>query len=54
MTVKFASTPPLDKIRAAMSHSPKIKGEVSVQNLTGGGAANEVEIGTELRPTKRS
>ena len=32
MTVKFAYTPPLDKIRSAMSASPKIKGEVSVQN----------------------
>jgi preprotein translocase subunit SecF len=48
MTVKFASEPPLDKIRSAMSHSPAIHGEVSVQNITGGGATNEVEIGTEL------
>ena len=49
MTVKFAYPPPLDKIRAAMSHSQKIKGEVSVQNLTGSGAENEVEIGTEAQ-----
>ena len=45
MTVKFAYTPPLDKIRAAMSRSPKITGEVSVQNETS--AQNTVEIGTE-------
>ena len=37
-----------------MSHSPKIQGEVSVQNLTGGGASNEVEIGTEARRRERS
>ena len=38
MTVKFAYAPPLDKIRSAMSHSSKIKGEVTVQNFTGSGA----------------
>jgi preprotein translocase subunit SecF len=48
MTVKFASHPPLDKIRSAMSHS-EIKGEVTVQNFTGATAQNEVEIGTELQ-----
>ena len=42
MTVKFASEPPVDKIRTAM------KGDVTVQNISGGGAVNEVEIGTEL------
>jgi len=42
MTVKFASTPPVDQIRKAM------KGDVSVQNISGGGAVNQVEIGTEL------
>ncbi|HEY9141685.1 MAG TPA: protein translocase subunit SecF [Bryobacteraceae bacterium] len=47
MTVQFAYTPPLEKIRAAMSHSPKIKGEVSVQNVTSIGAQNTVEIATE-------
>jgi preprotein translocase subunit SecF len=47
MTVKFAYAPPLDKIRSAMSHSPKITGEVTVQNLTGSGSQNTVEIGTE-------
>jgi preprotein translocase subunit SecF len=47
MTVKFASQPPLDKIRAAMAHSPQIHGDVSVQDFKGG-TANEVEIGTEL------
>jgi preprotein translocase subunit SecF len=46
MTVKFASNPPLDKIRSAMS---QIKGEVTVQNFTGATAQNEVEIGTELQ-----
>jgi preprotein translocase subunit SecF len=49
MTVKFAYPPPLDQIRAAMGHSQKIKGEVSVQNITGSGAENEVEIGTEAQ-----
>jgi preprotein translocase subunit SecF len=49
MTVKFAYSPPLDKIRGAMSGSPKIKGEVSVQNETS--AQNTVEIGTEA-PTE--
>jgi preprotein translocase subunit SecF len=48
MTVKFAGPPPLDKIRSAMSHSSAIKGDVSVQNIYGVGAENEVEIGTEL------
>jgi len=47
MTVKFAYAPPLDKIRFAMSHSPKIKGEVSVQDVTSIGARDTVEIGTE-------
>src|SRR4051794_26096460 len=42
MTVKFASEPPVEQIRKAM------KREVSVQNISGGGAVNEVEIGTEL------
>jgi preprotein translocase subunit SecF len=42
MTVKFASTPPVEQIRKAM------KGDVTVQTITGGGAVNEVEIGTEL------
>jgi len=45
MTVKFSSNPPLEKIRTAMS---KI-GDVTVQNFTGAGAENEVEIGTELK-----
>jgi preprotein translocase subunit SecF len=49
MTVKFAYPPPLDRIRSAMSRSQKIKGEVSVQNLTGSGAENEVQIGTEAQ-----
>ena len=47
MTVKFASQPPLERIRNAMSSSQKIKGEVTVQNFTGSGAQNEVQIGTE-------
>ena len=49
MTVKFAYAPPLDEIRTAMANSQKIKGEVSVQNFTGSGAENEVEIGTEAQ-----
>ncbi|MGO9259562.1 MAG: protein translocase subunit SecF [Bryobacteraceae bacterium] len=53
MTVKFAGPPPLDKIRSAMSHSSRIKGDVSVQNFTGAGAENEVEIGTELADEKQ-
>lgn len=42
MTVKFASEPPVEQIRKAM------KGDVSVQSISGGGAVNQVEIGTEL------
>ncbi len=49
MTVKFAHQPPLEKIRSVMSNSGKIKGEVTVQNLTGSGAENEVQIGTEAQ-----
>jgi len=45
MSVKFAEAPPLDKIRGAMS---QIKGEVTVNELSGGGMQNVVEIGTEL------
>jgi preprotein translocase subunit SecF len=47
MTVKFASNPPLDQIRSALSK--KIKGEVTVQNFTDVAARNEVVIGTELQ-----
>jgi len=49
MTVKFAYAPPLDKIRAAMSRSSQIHGDVSVQNFTGGSAQNEVVIETQLQ-----
>src|SRR5258708_4399200 len=49
MRVKFASTPPLDKIRSAMGSSKQIHGEVSVQSFTGVGVENEVEIATELQ-----
>src|SRR2546422_8853547 len=49
MVGKFASDPPLDKIRSAMRNSPQIQGEVTVQNFTGATAQNEVEIGTELQ-----
>jgi preprotein translocase subunit SecF len=49
MVVKFASPPPLEKIRSAMRNSSQIKGEVSVQNFTGATAQNEVEIATELQ-----
>src|SRR4051812_46537959 len=44
MRVKFASEPPFEKIRSAMSKL----GDVTVQNFTGGGIQNEVEIGAEL------
>lgn len=46
MSVKFAETPPIEKIRSAMS---QIKGETTVNEFTGGGTQNEVEIGTELQ-----
>ncbi|HWC95547.1 MAG TPA: protein translocase subunit SecF [Candidatus Sulfopaludibacter sp.] len=47
MTVKFASTPDLQKIRSTMEHA--IKGEVSVVDFKGGTAVNSVSIGTELQ-----
>jgi preprotein translocase subunit SecF len=53
MTVKFSGPPPVDKIRSAMSHSSQIKGEVSVQNIYGSGAVNQVEIGTEIANEKQ-
>jgi len=46
MSVKFAGPPPIEKIRGAMS---QIKGETTVDEFTGGGTQNEVEIGTELQ-----
>jgi preprotein translocase subunit SecF len=46
MSVKFAGPPPIEKIRSAMS---QIKGETTVDEFTGGGTQNEVEIGTELQ-----
>ena len=46
MAVKFADRPPLDKIRSAMS---QIKGEITVNELSGGGMQNVAEIGTELQ-----
>ncbi len=51
MTVQFTSTPPLDKIRQAMSR--KIKNEITVQNFTGANAQGQVEIGTELLEEKQ-
>jgi len=53
MTVKFSGPPPLDKIRSTMGHSSKIKSDVTVQNFTGAGSENEVEIGTELADEKQ-
>lgn len=44
VNVKFASKPPVDKIRAAIS--ARIPGEISVQEVSG---QNEVIIGTGLR-----
>lgn len=52
MTVQFASAPPLDKIRNAMSKN--VKGEVSVQNFSGPTAQNQVQIGTELQGQNES
>ncbi|HLK64863.1 MAG TPA: protein translocase subunit SecF [Bryobacteraceae bacterium] len=46
MSVRFSGPPPLEKIRSAMS---EIKGETTVNEITGGGSQNEVEIGTELQ-----
>jgi len=46
MSVKFAEPPPLEKIRSAMS---QVKGEVTVNELSGGGLENVAEIGTELQ-----
>ena len=42
MTVKFAGTPPVDKIRAAHVQS-KIPGEVTVQNVHRRQRQNEVD-----------
>jgi preprotein translocase subunit SecF len=53
VTVKFASTPQLDKIRAVMQKSPKIHGGVSVQNFTGGTQANTVLIETEIQEERQ-
>ncbi|HZT32032.1 MAG TPA: protein translocase subunit SecF [Bryobacteraceae bacterium] len=47
MTVKWATNPPEDKIRTALSR--KISGEVSVQPFTDISEKNEVVIGTELK-----
>src|SRR4051794_3128041 len=49
MYVKFAGTPPLDKIRTSLS--AKIPGGIDVQSLTGANA-NEVIISTELKDEK--
>jgi preprotein translocase subunit SecF len=45
--VKFANPPQDNKIRAAMLD--KVKGEVSVQDLSGNGVVNTVEIQTEAK-----
>ena len=47
MQVKFAYAPPDNRIRQAMLQ--QVKGEVSVQDLSGGGVTNEVEIATEAK-----
>jgi len=46
MTVKFADTPPLEKIRSVIAGS-------SVQNFTDPQAKNEVEIGIELQEERQ-
>ena len=51
--VTFASTPQLEKIRSVMKQSPKIHGEVSVQNFTGGTAPNTVLIETEIQEERQ-
>ncbi len=45
MTVKFAGTPSLERIRSAFLASKQAQGEVSVQNITDLSTKNEVEIG---------
>ena len=50
MTVKWASTPPMEQIRAAMSK--RIRGEVVVQNVTDFNDKNTVYISTELQEEK--
>jgi preprotein translocase subunit SecF len=45
--VKFANPPEDNKIRSAMLH--KVTGEVTVQDLSGNGSVNMVEIGTEAK-----
>jgi preprotein translocase subunit SecF len=45
MTVRFKDPAPVEKIRSALAR--RISGEITVQNLAGGG--NEVLIGTELK-----
>ncbi len=47
MNVKFQGTPPVDKIRTALSK--RIPGEITVQDISGGGVSNSVLIGTELK-----
>jgi len=47
MTVKWNGAPPENKIRAALSKSKQISGEVTVQPFTDIGAINEIVIGTE-------
>src|SRR5579871_3956443 len=50
MTVKFASPPPLEKIRSALSQ--RIKGDISVQDFTGATTSNEVVLETQLEEEK--
>jgi preprotein translocase subunit SecF len=50
MTVKFAYSPPLDKIRSALEQ--RIKGDISVQNFTGPTTTNEVILETQLEEEK--
>lgn len=51
MTVQFASTPPVEKLRAAMNS--RVPGDVTVQSFTGTGARNQVEIGTQLQDERQ-
>src|ERR1700684_2722865 len=47
MYVRFNQKPPVDKIRSSLSN--KIRGEISVQQITG---KQEVLVGTEIKDEK--
>ncbi len=53
MVVKFAQTPDIEKIRAALTRSHQIKGAVTVTTLSSPSIQNEVTIATELQDEKQ-